>query len=76
MGVFSEPEQKVMTAIAKHGPIKQIQSRNFVSHIQLTSAGVGRIVKRLENEAVVYCEPEGYVLADPLLKCHILRYRM
>jgi hypothetical protein len=29
---------------------------------------------KLENETVVYKEEAGYIMADPLLKQHILRF--
>jgi AAA+ ATPase superfamily predicted ATPase len=76
LSFFSIPEQKVITAIAKEEPVKQIQSKSFANLVQLTQAAIGRIVKRLENEAVLYREADGYVLADPLLRCHVLRYRL
>jgi hypothetical protein len=31
---------------------------------------------KLEDESVVYKEEAGYILADPLLKQHILRFRL
>ena len=31
---------------------------------------------RLEDETFVYKEEAGYILADPLLKEHILRFRL
>jgi len=31
---------------------------------------------KLEHEAVVYREDAGFILADPLLKQHILEFRL
>ena len=31
---------------------------------------------KLEDETVVYKEEAGHILADPLLKQHILRFRL
>jgi len=50
--------------------------KNFIRSINLTAPGVRRIMMKLEDEAVVYKENAGYFLADPLLKQHILRFRL
>jgi hypothetical protein len=73
---FSSTEQQVMIALAKSGPISHPQSKSFTSSLHITAAGIGKIIKRLENDAVIYLGPDGYVLADPLLKNHLLRYRL
>ena len=43
---------------------------------QFDRTGVRKIMMKLEDEAVVYKEDAGYILADPLLKQHILRFRL
>jgi uncharacterized protein len=73
---FSIAEQKVIIAIARNEPIKQPQGKVFVQGVKLSSPGVRKIFFKLENEAVVYKEMQGYILADALLKQHILKYRL
>lgn len=73
---FSDAEQRVMTAIAYHEPIMKPLGKEFVQRVVLSTTGVGKIIKKLEDGAVVYKEENGYSLSDPLLKQHILRYRL
>ncbi len=55
---------------------KRNTGKAFVQQVGLSTTGVGKIIKKLENNAVVYKEDNGYVLADPLLKQHILWARL
>jgi len=73
---FTIAEQKVLTAIAKQESIKKPLGKNFVQKVQLSAGGVRKIINKFENNAVVYKEPEGYVLADPLLKNHLQTFRV
>jgi hypothetical protein len=52
------------------------QGKDFIKSINLTAPGVRKIMMKLEDETVVYKEDAGYILADPLLKQHILEYRL
>ena len=73
---FTVGEQKVIIALAQSEPVLKPQSKGFVQSVQLTTPGVRKIIIKLENEAVIYREEKGYVLADPLLKQHILHFRL
>jgi hypothetical protein len=73
---FTASEQKVIVNIAKMEPVLHPQGKDFIKSINLTAPGVRKIMMKLEDEAVVYKEEAGYILADPLLKQHILRYRL
>jgi len=73
---FSATEQSVIIAIAKDAFVPHPQSKAFIKPLNLTAAGVGKIIRRLENDAVIYLEKDGYTLADPLLRNHLLRYRL
>jgi len=73
---FSMAEQSVMTALAFKEPVSKPLGKVFVQQVGLSTTGVGKIIKKLENKAVVYKEDNGYVLADPLLKQHILQFRL
>ena len=73
---FTASEQKVIINLAKMEPVLHPQGKDFIKSINLTAPGVRKIMMKLENEAVVYKEDAGYILADPLLKQHILAYRL
>ncbi len=76
LSYFTVSEQIVLTTIAKREPVKRPFGKDFVQKTRLSVGGVRKIITKFENNAVVYKEPEGYVLADPLLKCHMLTFRM
>ena len=73
---FTASEQKVIVKLAKMEPVLHPQGKDFIQSINLTAPGVRKIMIKLENEAVVYKEDTGYILADPLLKQHILAFRI
>jgi hypothetical protein len=73
---FTASEQKVITNIAKMEPVLHPQGKDFIRNTTLTAPGVRKIMMKLEDETVVYKEDDGYILADPLLKQHILRFRL
>ena len=76
LSYFTVSEQKVLTAMAKQEPVKKALGKDFVQKVHLSVGGVRKIIAKLENNAVVYKEPEGYVLADPLLKVHLQIFRI
>ena len=73
---FTASEQKVIVNLAKMEPVLHPQGKDFIQSINLTAPGVRKIMMKLEDETVVYKEEAGYILADPLLKQHILRFRL
>jgi hypothetical protein len=73
---FTASEQKVIVNLAKMEPVLHPQGKDFIIGINLTAPGVRKILMKLEDETVVYKEEAGYILADPLLKQHILRFRL
>ena len=73
---FTASEQKVIVNLAKMEPVLHPQGKDFIKSINLTAPGVRKIMMKLEDETVVYKEEAGYILADPLLKQHILRFRL
>jgi len=73
---FTVSEQKVIINLAKMEPVLHPQGKDFIRSINLTAPGVRKIMMKLEDETVVYKEDAGYILADPLLKQHILGYRL
>jgi hypothetical protein len=73
---FTASEQKVIINLSKMEPVQHPQGKGFLKSINLTAPGVRKIMMKLEDEAVVYKEDVGYILADPLLKQHVLEYRL
>ena len=73
---FTASEQKVIVNLAKMEPVLHPQGKEFLKGINLTAPGVRKIMMKLEDETVVYKGEAGYILADPLLKQHILRFRL
>jgi hypothetical protein len=73
---FTASEQKVIINLAKTEPVLHPQGKEFIKGINLTAPGVRKIMIKLEDEAVVYKEDAGYILADPLLRQHILEFRL
>jgi hypothetical protein len=61
----------------KNGPLAILchvvyATLGFIQSTELTAAGVRKIIMKPEDQAVVYKEDTGYVMADPLLKQQIL----
>jgi GTPase SAR1 family protein len=73
---FTASEQKVIINLAKMAPVQHPQGKDFLKSINLTAPGVRKIMMKLEDKTVVYKEDAGYILADPLLKQHVLEYRL
>lgn len=73
---FTASEQKVIVNLSKMEPVLHPQGKDFIKSINLTAPGVRRIMMKLEDQAVVYREDAGYILADPFLKQHILKFRL
>jgi len=76
LAVFTPAEQKVMVALAGSEPVKHPNGKAFIQATGLTAAGVAKILNKLQDHAVVYREKAGYGLADPLLRQHLLRFRL
>ncbi len=73
---FTSNEIHVLRAISLSGPIKSPSSKAFLAASGVSSAGVLKIIKTLENDAILYRMPEGYILADPLLAKYLIRFRV
>lgn len=73
---FSIKEKKVIISIAQKGKVINPTGKDFSGNMDISISGIRKIINKLKDEAVVYEEKDGIVLADPLLKHHILRYRI
>ena len=75
---YTSHESKVLAAVARKGLVKAPQSKDFLMTIPgISSSGCARIIKKLEDNAVVYRdsgENAGYFLADPLLAEFLRRF--
>jgi len=76
LSLFTTADQRVITAMAKNEPVAHPLGKAFSQQTGLTAAGVRKILMKLEDQAVVYREDAGCILADPLLKQHLLRFRL
>ena len=73
---FREGEKEVLTAIAKHGPIKKIKGKDFLKSLKnLSPTAIYSLTKKLEDQSEIFLTPEGYVVSDPLLAEFFIRYR-
>jgi hypothetical protein len=70
---FTLPQIKVLTEIAKKEPILKTSSAAFLKGIGLSQAGVSLIIKKFEDEAIIYRTELGYIVADPLLAMFLRR---
>ena len=73
---FTSSEQTVIIALAQEEPLLKPTGKDFVLKTSLSAAGLRKIINKFEDNAIVYKEDNGYELADPLLKQHILTYRL
>lgn len=72
---FSENEESVLISIAKQGPVKHPNSRDFLKTVRPTSRMVGIIVKHLLDKSVLDHSADGYFVCDPLFAFYIRHYR-
>ena len=70
---FTVAQTKVLTEIAKKEPILKTSSATFLKGIGLSQAGVSLIIKKFEDEAIIYRTELGYIVADPLLAMFLQR---
>jgi predicted AAA+ superfamily ATPase len=73
---YTPNEQKVLSAIAKIGPIMAPSSIEFVSYVKISQKGISNIIKKFEDEALIYKTKQGYIIPDALLSSFLRRYRM
>ena len=71
---FSELERKFLSEIAKRSPVLKPHGKEFLSAIKASTGSSGPMLKKMLDQAVVYQDPNGITLADPLLKEYLVRY--
>ena len=69
-------EEHVLKAIAHKAPVAHPAGKEFFSNIKgVSTRAVTTIVKRFEDDAMIYKTEEGYVIGDPLLALYLKRSR-
>ena len=72
---YSHDEQLLLITIARYQPVAEPQSKDFLRKVsKLSSSGVRKLIGRFENEAVIYREKEGVVIADPIMRRYLTLY--
>lgn len=64
----------LLTAIAKNQPVLMPRSREFLENLKISSATIGKIIRRFEDDSIIYHTEEGFVLGDPLLALYLETY--
>ncbi|OFZ80711.1 MAG: hypothetical protein A2583_06855 [Bdellovibrionales bacterium RIFOXYD1_FULL_53_11] len=66
LSFFTGKEVVFLRALGFDEPVKQPSGNRFLSKIKMSTGSLGPLMKRLENQAVIYKTDEGYVVGDPL----------
>lgn len=69
-------EQKVLAAIAKNGPVKTPSGTKFLAQVRISQKGMSNIIKKMNDEALIYHTNSGYIIPDPLLSSYLRRHRI
>ncbi len=73
---FSNAEISFLRTLAHGGPHNKLTGVDFLRSTRLSSGGVIKIIKKMENAGVIYRGYEGYFLSDPLLAEYLIRYKL
>lgn len=68
---FSPKERTFLEQLAKEAPVSQLTSKYFLTKTNLSAGGASALIKRLEEDAVIYKTSEGYVVSDPLMSYYL-----
>jgi hypothetical protein len=68
---FSKSERRLMKVLAEQQPVVSPSGKDFIHESQLSSAGILKIIKKLEDLALLYRTKEGLMMTDPLLATYI-----
>ena len=68
---FTAAEEDVLSILAANQPVANLTSKSFLTKISASMTGMRAIVRRFEDQAIIYHEKNGYVLADPLLALYL-----
>ena len=74
---FTPGDERVLVGIAKGGgTVVEPMGKEFVQRCKVSTGGMSKIIKKLENETALYREEKRYILADPLIREHLVKYRL
>ena len=72
---FTFNEEALLIQLAKGSPVEFPTGKEFSAKTNLSSRGISLILKKFEDEAVIYRTSEGIILSNPLLKEYLVHYR-
>lgn len=72
--MFTKAERVFICELARLQPVKTPSGKEFIHATKLSSAGLIKVAKRLEDLAILYRSKEGLSLSDPLLSGYIRKY--
>ncbi|MBI4404754.1 MAG: hypothetical protein HY537_11360 [Deltaproteobacteria bacterium] len=75
LGLLGVSEEKVLIAVAKHGPVKQPSGKSFLRFVNLTHATVMKVVGYLLDHGFLEYAEQGYRLTNPLLAYYLRSFR-
>ena len=64
---FTEKEELVLRAIARMQPVAAPQAASFRAQTKMSPGGLGPLLKRLEDRAIIYRIESGIIIGDPIL---------
>ena len=64
---FTEKEQRFLKVLSDLQIIALPTGKLFLRATGLSAGGCSAILNRLEDQTMIYREPDGYILGDPLL---------
>jgi hypothetical protein len=70
---FTAVERTFLAALAKNEPLKHPLSKSFLKAVDSSTGTIRPLVQRLLDRSIIYDDPEGLVLGDPLLS-YFFRY--
>jgi hypothetical protein len=71
---FSEKEARVLHELAKVQPLSEPLGSKFISKVKMSPGGLGPLIKRLEDGAVIYKKPFGFVVGDPIFAAWLTKH--
>ena len=67
LATLTRGEEDFLTVLAQNQPVAHPRSHQFMKQLPTSPAGASKILKKLEDHAIIYKIREGYVVSDPLL---------
>lgn len=68
-------EESLLIQLAKQPIVSQPTGKSFTASTGISTRGTSLIIKKFENEAIIYRTKLDIVLANPLLKEYLVHFR-